>query len=358
LLSRIGGLFIRPTWDEVGQVMAFVLAGAAFIFGGPIAGAVCVFIAVLLGLVLWTPVRGWLQIPPSRQHGEDDAPESPPPITQRGFWPPGSPPPRASASDPRFPDIEIHVEGRTIDNKKGIYWLAPVRITNHESERRASLTFKVYIDNRGESETGVYDLLNLPLRPATPTVGGTLSMPINLGPERSISGALAFDLYKDRFPAHEVPTEELTAIRLEVEDHLSGVTEPVPFMSHWRAGPLISSEPDADVVLGRQSRELGEEIQTFLFQRSNATPPLGPETPQDQWAFVRSKQMAHGLQTEEMYRARFDARVANVYAQLRRRENVSPSDLEGLTNPNGRDAMFEVGETLQRVGARLERGAS
>jgi hypothetical protein len=101
---------------------------------------------------------------------------------------------------------------------------------------------------------------------------------------------------------------------------------------------------------------LGTEIESFFFQRSQATPELGPDTPPEQWAFVRSKQMRHGLETEELYRARFDTRVANLYARLRRRENVSPGELEGTTNPHDRGAMLRVGETLQRVGRRLEEG--
>jgi hypothetical protein len=60
----------RPTWDEVSLVVVFLVAAATFYFSGPLAGTVCLVVAVGLITVLWTPVRGWLGIPP---HASRDA---------------------------------------------------------------------------------------------------------------------------------------------------------------------------------------------------------------------------------------------------------------------------------------------
>lgn len=46
--------------------MSFVLAAAAFALSGPLAGSVFAAVAIISAIVLWTPVRDWLEIPPSR----------------------------------------------------------------------------------------------------------------------------------------------------------------------------------------------------------------------------------------------------------------------------------------------------
>jgi hypothetical protein len=56
--------FPRPTWDEVAQVTALLIAAVGFIFQGPIVGACFLALAVGLMVVLWTPARSWLRIPP------------------------------------------------------------------------------------------------------------------------------------------------------------------------------------------------------------------------------------------------------------------------------------------------------
>jgi len=56
-----------PTWDEASFVAALLLAAAAFLFQGPLAGAVLACVAGVLALFWWTPLRGWVQIPDSRR---------------------------------------------------------------------------------------------------------------------------------------------------------------------------------------------------------------------------------------------------------------------------------------------------
>jgi hypothetical protein len=101
-----------------------------------------------------------------------------------------------------------------------------------------------------------------------------------------------------------------------------------------------------------ESLQVGNAIEGFFFTRADQKPKIGPDTPKDQRAQQRSKQMAHDLQTEDMYRARFDAPVARLVSALRERHDVPTEELEGVTNPTNRGEMYRVGETLQRLGRR------
>jgi membrane protein implicated in regulation of membrane protease activity len=67
----------RMTVDEVGIVVALAIAGVLFLTGGKgvLGGLLCVA-AVVFAVVLWTPVRERLHIPPS---------------PRRSLWRPGSP---------------------------------------------------------------------------------------------------------------------------------------------------------------------------------------------------------------------------------------------------------------------------
>ena len=44
-------------------MITLVLTAAAFIFSGPVAGCIVLALAVMLAVVLWSPLRGWLGIP-------------------------------------------------------------------------------------------------------------------------------------------------------------------------------------------------------------------------------------------------------------------------------------------------------
>jgi hypothetical protein len=178
--------------------------------------AAAAVVLILAGDILWGRRRAKLVEPDPR------------PQTQREIRLPG---PRAGHMP--FPFVEIHAEGQTIDNATGLYRIGPLRITNLEYERRASLTFRVYADESGGNETSRYQLLNLPLRP-DPDGGKALSMPIDLDPQSSASGTLAFNLRKDRLPWNDPALEELTGMRVEVEDHLSGATMVIPPIGRWR----------------------------------------------------------------------------------------------------------------------------
>jgi hypothetical protein len=61
-------MFHRPTWDEAAYVTALVLAGTAF--AQPVTATVCFFLAFVLAVVLWTPLRGWLGIPGGNRRSE------------------------------------------------------------------------------------------------------------------------------------------------------------------------------------------------------------------------------------------------------------------------------------------------
>jgi hypothetical protein len=60
---------VRPTWDEVAVVVALLIPAAGYVFGGLTLGVVLLFLAIALMIALWTPVRGWLGIPPHASRG-------------------------------------------------------------------------------------------------------------------------------------------------------------------------------------------------------------------------------------------------------------------------------------------------
>ena len=56
----------RLTVDELGIVVALVIAGVLFLTGGKaLLGALLCVAAVVFAIVLWTPLRQRLRIPPS-----------------------------------------------------------------------------------------------------------------------------------------------------------------------------------------------------------------------------------------------------------------------------------------------------
>jgi hypothetical protein len=59
----------RPTWDEVAVVVALLIPAAGYVFGGLTLGVALLFLAIALMIALWTPVRGWLGIPPHASRG-------------------------------------------------------------------------------------------------------------------------------------------------------------------------------------------------------------------------------------------------------------------------------------------------
>ncbi len=67
----------KLTVDELGIVVALVIAGVLFLTGGKaVLGALLCVAAVVIAVVLWTPVRQRLHIPPS---------------PRRSLWRPGPP---------------------------------------------------------------------------------------------------------------------------------------------------------------------------------------------------------------------------------------------------------------------------
>jgi hypothetical protein len=56
----------KLTIDELGIVVALVIAGILFLSGGSaVLGALLLVAAVVIGIALWTPLRQRLHIPPS-----------------------------------------------------------------------------------------------------------------------------------------------------------------------------------------------------------------------------------------------------------------------------------------------------
>jgi hypothetical protein len=56
----------KLTIDELGIVVALVIAGVLFLSGGSaVLGALLLVAAVVIGVALWTPLRQRLHIPPS-----------------------------------------------------------------------------------------------------------------------------------------------------------------------------------------------------------------------------------------------------------------------------------------------------
>ena len=66
---RRGHARIRPTWDEVAVAVALLIAAAGYVFAGLTPGVVLLCLAIALMIALWTPVRGWLGIPPHASRG-------------------------------------------------------------------------------------------------------------------------------------------------------------------------------------------------------------------------------------------------------------------------------------------------
>ena len=60
---------VRPTWDEVAVMVALPLLAAGYVVGGLILGVGLLCLAIALMVALWTPVRGWLAIPPHASRG-------------------------------------------------------------------------------------------------------------------------------------------------------------------------------------------------------------------------------------------------------------------------------------------------
>jgi hypothetical protein len=55
-----------PKLEELSIVIALLLAAAAFLFSGVLPGVICLFAAGCAAAVLWTPLRGYLGLSPSK----------------------------------------------------------------------------------------------------------------------------------------------------------------------------------------------------------------------------------------------------------------------------------------------------
>jgi len=104
--------------------------------------------------------------------------------------------------------------------------------------------------------------------------------------------------------------------------------------------------------LGKRSRALGDEITRFAWERHKSKPLLDrSETPEDQWVWVQSRQMAHDLRTKELYESRFGGRVFRLVRELRSGGHVQPEEVTSLTNPPDVGNINWVGERLSQLGA-------
>lgn len=68
-----------------------------FLLGGPIGAVICLVVAAMIGLVLWTPLRGWLGIPAKGQGADQFAP------------------PATSLPEPAQPSVGIDLDGVVAD---------------------------------------------------------------------------------------------------------------------------------------------------------------------------------------------------------------------------------------------------
>lgn len=127
-----------------------------------------------------------------------------------------------------FPDVEFHIRGtgfKTITEEVApdlsieriVIPLTGVRMTNHETEKRVSLTFHAKVPLRTSNDTW-----ETPLFPRT-------QMPIDVAPQSSETSDIEFDRGVDH------PSMEQTGpVIVEVEDHLSGLRTPLPTLGAWR----------------------------------------------------------------------------------------------------------------------------
>jgi hypothetical protein len=62
--------------DERGLAVFLMLISiaASYLTGGVLPGIICLALAAMIALVLWTPLRGWLGIPPAKKGSVVDRP--------------------------------------------------------------------------------------------------------------------------------------------------------------------------------------------------------------------------------------------------------------------------------------------
>jgi hypothetical protein len=159
---------------------------------------------------------------------------------------------RPSPSPTTFPDVEFEIRGsgfKTVSEDMGgieiarlVLPLKDVRMTNHELQRRVSLTFHAKLPL-----SGIAGLDEIALFPRT-------TMPIDLAPQTSHTQDIEFD--RGLIPRG---AEQVDQMLIEVEDHLSGLRTAIPTMGKWRpakdgkwTGVFPAPMADLDVVIERE----------------------------------------------------------------------------------------------------------
>lgn len=151
-------------------------------------------------------------------------------------WLPALPPPRQRHTvfaPVGFPDVEIVPGGQLF--RRNIEMEAPertvvvelfqMRVTNHERTQSANLVFQLFVALRPGS-MGSLTEIPLPLYPPR-TPGIALDVPLNLGPQQTAVGSLAFLLW-DLYELASADVADEGVLRLTVHDFISGVTLDVP----------------------------------------------------------------------------------------------------------------------------------
>jgi hypothetical protein len=117
----------------------------------------------------------------------------------------GVPFPLAADRRGRFPDVEIHVNktgfGTVVEDRHGMkiersIGLLGVRVVNHEPERTAVLTFRVFQKWKPQADVGPgpEDTLMPPWTGAHPDGQPAVSRPVNVPPGAAVSGDVLYEL--------------------------------------------------------------------------------------------------------------------------------------------------------------------
>ena len=95
-------------------VLMLISIAVGYLVGGRLVGVICLALAAAIAIVLWTPLRGWLGIPPATRAGKP----TPPPGGRTGYR--GRPGSTATFRRTRFGeglDTDIDNEGNIdVDN--------------------------------------------------------------------------------------------------------------------------------------------------------------------------------------------------------------------------------------------------
>lgn len=171
----------KPSWEETSLVVAFALAGAAFLLHGVVVGVVLLAIAFALGCVLWTPLRSYLGVPTSDR--------------ERSISPSGVAPFAAETSG-LFSMSRVLTKPWDLKPDDFCFiTISDLRITNRQTDKSLSVDVRLHLPIKlsGTSQP----LRERTFKDTVPVPDGfmpdhPLSCPIRVAPGETVSGDVSF----------------------------------------------------------------------------------------------------------------------------------------------------------------------